>query len=302
MTSIKQKSNPSSNQVEDSSEAFALFASSSIGLPQEIIEDRFNQIVAPSNPEYYQYRLAALNKTKGGAASALKTQVQEFESYRDRYKTVRDNLLLEIPKAIQKFRYEFPDFDGSNKIYVVHSLGELNGGTRAISGKRRFLLGIDVIAQIHFWTNQGPFLIHELFHLYHMEKNPALFQTDSVGLALWKEGLATYVSEKLSSNATPAEIMLEIPNGLFENCQANLKTLSTFLKKNLKAVDEDIYTLYFLMTGGGDKIPKRAGYCVGYFAAKEVAKGLSLSQMVSLSEAEVYSRLSTALNSLSDVE
>jgi hypothetical protein len=294
-------SNPS-NFIKDSSIAFIDYFEATEVAPNPNLEELFRTLVLPQNFDYYEYRLQSLKSASGGIEENLKRQLVEFKSLRKKYESVASQFRVELPPAIFKFKEMFPDFSIANEINIVHSLGELNGGTRQIKGKTRFYIGIDVIAKFHSWQDQTAFFHHELFHLYHMQKNPDVYSSDSVALALWKEGLATWVSKKLNQHASPAELMLEIPPNLYSECLRNKKVLAESLKQDLSKIDLETYKKYFLMSGGSTVIPKRAGYCIGFLAVEDVSKNLSVDQMVNAKPSVIEQLLANSLSRLSDLK
>ena len=71
----------------------------------------------------------------------------------------------------------------------------MDGGTRSVKGQRYLVFGADVMARVTTPGRERPFFHHELFHVY----NEKFFsECDPLWCALWMEGLAVYVSERLN--------------------------------------------------------------------------------------------------------
>src|SRR3546814_13560899 len=70
-------------------------------------------------------------------------------------------------------------------VYLVHSLGEFDGGTRPLLNGNFLLFGADVIARLHLDHDIQPFFHHEQFHFYHP---PSFPESGSVLSALFTDG------------------------------------------------------------------------------------------------------------------
>ncbi len=221
--------------------------------------------------------------------------INEFGEISEKYTARSQVLSNEISKNLDTFVKRFPDFKKDFEIYVIHSLGEMDGGTRTIGNKEVFIFGVDNIVKLHNGSNDTPFFHHELFHLYY-----AQFSTNDKKIysSLWEEGLATFLSEELNPGSSVADLMLDIPEGLKHNCDKNLqflfKTLSTRLNSGL---DKD-YESFFLLSSQNLTIPRRAGYYLGYLIAKEIRKHFSLDQMIHFSNERALKQIKFALDAL----
>ena len=120
--------------------------------------------------------------------------------------------------ARRKFEAVFGPVSSPEPVYLLDSMGELDGGTRDLQGRSTLLFGVDVIAQVHAGKDMTAFFEHELFHVYH-EK-----QVTSCGLlwcALWEEGLATYVASRLNPHADDDALSLNLPEPIRPAVEAN---------------------------------------------------------------------------------
>ena len=96
--------------------------------------------------------------------SAIIQSFEQFPRIRDRFTTVTSGFAKLLAPAYESFARAFPDLGPIGPIYIVHSIGEFDGGTRKVSGQTRLLFGADVMAQVHHFADETPFFQHELFH------------------------------------------------------------------------------------------------------------------------------------------
>src|SRR5262249_54089316 len=143
---------------------------------------------------------------------------EQFPERRATFLHAAANFQAMLDPAITSFTETFPDFRNIGRIYLVHSLGEMDGGTREINGRSYFIFGADVIARYHTSDNERPFFHHELLHVYHAQ---FFSDCDPVWCSLWQEGLAVYVSEQLNPGATDAQMSLTIPEPIRPAVDAN---------------------------------------------------------------------------------
>jgi len=136
--------------------------------------------------------------------------VQSFEMFpalRDRFVATTANFTGSLTPAFNHFARTFPDLKPIGAVYLVHSLGEFDGGTKPVAGQPRLVFGADVIAQLHA-GNLQPFFHHELFHVYHAQ---FFTECEQMWCALWSEGLAVLAAQRLNPSATDAELLLDSP-------------------------------------------------------------------------------------------
>jgi hypothetical protein len=132
----------------------------------------------------------------------------DFPERREAFKRTAASFRSMLEPAIDSFVGTFRDFRSLGHIALLHSLGEMDGGTRIVSGQNYLVFGADVIARLYPPGTERPFFHHELFHVY----NGQFFgDCDPLWCALWTEGLAVYVSEQLNPGATDAELLLTSP-------------------------------------------------------------------------------------------
>ncbi|MEO9132085.1 MAG: hypothetical protein ABI240_12855 [Sphingomonas sp.] len=162
---------------------FAKFADETVALPDAERVRLFHERFGPLAGGFYGPRDRDPAKVDANIAGALKT----FPTIRVRYTAAAASFDHAFTTGQARFRSFFPDYRLTMPVYLVHSLGEMDGGTRTLNGHQAAIFGADVIARIHDETTIGPFLDHELFHLYHASYFP---DCDALWCSLWEEELA----------------------------------------------------------------------------------------------------------------
>lgn len=218
-----------------------------------------------------------------------------FPDIRERYLATASSFEASMAPARASFRVAFPDVQPVGDIYFVHSLGEMDGGTRDINGHTYLVFGADVMARVYEPGGTTPFFHHELFHFYHQ----AYFTGCEVfWCALWSEGLATYVSEQLNPGADDRSILLTSPRPIRPEVDANLTYAVCEARKRLDSDSMDDYRPFFFGGYHLDNLPPRAGYYIGYLVAKEAGRTRTVQQLAHLSAAEARPIVEAALSSL----
>lgn len=202
-------------------------------------------------------------------------------------RTVSAQLKGELPAQLALSRREFPDFQCSTPVYFVYSAGAFDGATRQVGGQTALLFGIDVIASLG--EALPPLVVHELFHVHHARLAPDA--PDLFYWAMWREGLATYVSRRLNPDL-PEEKACCMPA-----VPETVAVLPKIVPEALSLLDsgkQEEYARYFLGGAQGD-IPRRSGYYLGYLVAQDLGRSHSLRELAALSPAEVRPLLEAAL-------
>lgn len=198
--------------------------------------------------------------------------------------------------ARRSFEAEFGAFTRPETVYLLHSLGEMDGGTRSLPGGRVLIFGADVIARLHLTHRIQPFFHHELFHVRHGYS----FRDcgEAVWCSLWGEGLATYVAFRLNPDATDAELLLDVPEPIRAAVEANRTEAVCAVLRRLDSTDGADRRALYSFNRLNERLPPRFGYYVGYLAAAELGRTRTLPQLAALPPAQVRPLLETALRSL----
>ena len=187
---------------------------------------------------------------------------------------------------------------GYPPIYLVHSLGEFDGGTRDLPGGSRLLFGADVIAKIHTGDHAiQPFFHHELFHILHHRRFAGC---DQVWCNLWSEGLAVYVASELNPGASDEALLLTLPEPIRPAVEKDRAAAVCAVAQRLNSTDPKDYAGLFSFERLRPSRPPRFGYYVGYLTAQELARTRSLDDLAHLDVDHARPLVAAALGRLAD--
>ena len=211
--------------------------------------------------------------------SAIIQSFEQFPGIRDRFTAVTSGFARLLAPAYDSFARAFPDLRPIGPIYIVHSIGEFDGGTRKVSGQSRLLFGADVMAQVHDFSDETPFFHHELFHVYHAQ---FFSDCEEMWCAVWSEGLAVLVAQHLNPRATDAELLLSSPRPIRPEVERNRIAAVCAVASRLSSTDGADYAILFSNGSPIGKLPPRVGYYVGYLVATEAARFRSITELAHL--------------------
>jgi hypothetical protein len=222
---------------------------------------RFNQ----SYPGFYPREATASARYDERLLRALNA----YPAERATIEAVSANFDGMFRAATSRFEARFGPMRGYPPVYLLHSLGEFDGGTRSIAGWNTLLFGADMIGLYHAGDDLQPFFHHELFHLMHER---TFKECDQVWCSLWAEGLAVYVAAKLNPKATDSELLLVQPEPIRAAVDRNRKAAVCAAVARLNSTDEADLQALFSFKRLSPELPPRFGYYVGYLAAAELGK------------------------------
>jgi len=271
-------------------DAFPKYYDSTAALPQAERVARFRTEFAALLPGFYAPR----TRTEANYERAIAKSIEGFPAIRAKYQAVERSFPKAFAQGQKSFRKVFPDYRLNVPVYLLHSLGEMDGGTREIDGKIVGVFGADVIAKIHTPDTIKPFLDHELFHLYHQRFFP---DCDPLWCSLWQEGLAVYVAAQLNPGATDAELLLTQPNPIRPAVEPRLREAMCSLSAKLESTDQDDYAPFFFGQASHGPFPPRYGYLLGYMLVQKIGAGRTLEQLAKLPHDKVKAELVAAIAS-----
>lgn len=205
-------------------------------------------------------------------------------------RTLSGELAAQLPRQLALFREAFPDFRCTPPVYFLFSAGAFDGATRQVGGHTALLFGLDVVAQVH-GELLTPLVVHELFHVHHDAMVPSA--PEKLYWAVWKEGLATYVSRRLNPEVPESRICC-LPDTAAVS--AALPTLIPELLSRLDSERSEDYARYLL--GGATDMPARSGYDLGYRVASRLGETRSLAELARLRPEEVRPLVESALRAM----
>lgn len=278
---------------ESYAEEFDRFATESAAMPPEERVRAFRAKFDALVPGFYEPRFGATEEKYNARVLAA---LQGYPAQRDKFLAAARGFAAAYATANTRFRAVFPDYAPTMPIYLVHSLGEMDGGTRELKGRLVAIFGADVIAKIHGDGTIGPFLDHELFHFHHARFFP---DCDALWCSLWQEGLATYVAARMNPGVDDRALMLTIPRPIRPEVEPKLAEAMCFARSKLESTDQGDYAAFFFGSGGSGKAatpyPPRFGYYLGYLLAKRIGDDMPLAALAELPPAKVKPLLEKAL-------
>lgn len=250
----------------------------------------------PRFQEFYDYKIEKWKSAGKSPDNELVKVLNEFPAIEAGFRKKTNEITNSLKSTLNSFSESLPDLNKDFDIYITHSFGEMDGGTRKIGNKIYFILGIDGMVKYHKgFESEIPFFHHELFHVYHGQYLP---EEQVLWIALWAEGLATYASQKLNPSASMKDLMLDIPEGMVSRIDNQLEFHWDDLSKKLESKTDADYETYFLMSSKDKKIIPRSGYYLGYLIAVELGKDRSVAELAKLKPTEILPLMKTAISRL----
>lgn len=244
-------------------------------------------------PGFYAPR----SRTDDRYNAVIERSLEQYPALRERYLAAAGAFRAAFDRGSARFRTFFPDYRRDMPAYVLHSMGEMDGGTREIDGHTVLVFGTDVIARIHDTDTIGPFLDHELFHVYHARFFP---ECDPIWCALWTEGLATYVAERMNPGATQRQLLLTFPQPIAEAVDPRLAEAVCLTRSKLESTDPDDYRRFFQASPSEGPFPPRFGYYIGYLVAKRIGAEMPLPELAAMRPEQVRPLIERTLGEMAD--
>lgn len=269
-------------QVHSIAEDFATFWDATQNMPPAERVAAFKQQVGSKFPAFYGIERYQGRRTQEQQDYVIGRALSAFGPQRQAYLATVARFNADLPRHSARFAATFPDFRPTIDTWIIHSLGEMDGGTRMFNGHPYFIFGADMMAVLHGNGDESAFFHHELFHTYQDAVSP---ECDDQGMwqPLWREGLATYVSKVMNPNATDSEMLLDFPKGSLAITKAHLQASWDNLEPVLDNTDDKYYSPLF-STGKDDTgLAPRRGYYLGYLVAREIGATRDLPALAKLS-------------------
>jgi hypothetical protein len=210
-------------------------------------------------------------------------------------RTLQRTLPTTIARTRAHFARTFPDMNWHGDIYLMASLGCFNGRSQLIDGRQALLLGLDDIAYLHE-NNLPPLLEHELFHRYqhaYFDFEPE--RDEPLWVRLWAEGLATYVSQQLSPQASAMDTMW-MTDAKLRALDRQCGPLATVFVSKFDSTDRIDAANYFLLDNSNDPaVPGHTGYYLDMRVAQWLHQSHTLQSLAHWSRAQAEEPIRTAL-------
>lgn len=267
-------------------------ATKNVPTPERVV--RFKAEMAKRFSGFYDAKRVGQSEAKYDARIAR--SFAEFPAIEAKFTARAASVAGQLADAQTNFVRTFPSSGPMPPIYLVHSLGEMDGGTRDFGGRSVLVFGADEIARAHRAdANERPFFEHELFHVYH---EPRFGKCDPLWCLLWEEGLATYVASRLNPGAKDEELLL--PSADMVTINAKRREAVCAVRGVFLSTNETDYKSLF--TGGAHLpgLPERTGYFIGYMVAGRLGRRHSLQELANWSVAEARPRVEATLKAMAN--
>ena len=267
---------------------FARFADETVDLSDAERVEKFHAVFDPLLPGFYSNKGKAQARFDTMIAASLKS----FPKDRAGIAATTERFADAYATGEARFRKLFPDYRQQMPVYLVHSINQMDGGTRTVKGRTTLLFGADMIAQIHDQSTIGPLLDHELFHSYH-----AQFFRDCTQLwcSLWSEGLAVYVTQRMNPGATDRQLLLTLPVAIRPVVEPRLGEAMCVLRAKLESTAQPDYAEFFNFRMAKSEFPSRFGYFLGLLIAEKIGSDVPIATLVKLPNAKVRPLIDKAI-------
>ena len=282
----------------DLTDDFARFFDSTQSLAEADRIAAFRKDFVPLFPQFYgpeRFTDVPADRYDARIARAL----ARFPSIRGNYTRTAAAFQDMLRPALTTFRNALPGLKSLPTIYLVHSLGEMDGGTRTLDDKLYLIFGADVMASMHRFSDEQPFLHHELFHVYHQQY---FAECPQVWCALWTEGLAVYAAKQLNPQADDAQLLLTQPEPIRPQVDKHLRESVCAVASRLDSDRAEDIDALFSFRRLDERVPPRAGYYIGMLVAQQAGTRQSLSELAQLDATAVRRTVQQSLDALAKCE
>jgi hypothetical protein len=271
---------------------FSRFAEETAGMEPAARVALFHTEMEVLLPGFYAPRFGA---TQAEYDARIVKALEGFSGSREGYEQVQRDFPAAFDAGIQHFRKVFPGFTPDVPVYLLHSVGEMDGGTRELGGRTHLIFGADVIARIHEPRDLTPFLVHELFHV---ENGRYFTDCDEVWCLLWAEGLATYAAKVMNPGADDRQLLLTSPGPIRASVDARWPAALCFTRARLFSADSADLQSLFVGGAGAGEFPERFGYYVGLRVLEELGGEYPLPKLAKMPPAKARAVLTSGIDRL----
>jgi hypothetical protein len=202
----------------------------------------------------------------------------------------------------RRFMRTFTDFACDTTVEFGVSLMKFDGHPVEFGGRHYLLFGVDIIAMLHEPADMPAFFDHELFHLYHRQAIGARAPQgdDPAWWTMWKEGLATYVSQRMNPGLD-AQQVLWYPRDMVVRMKQERVHAARLMLRDIDRTGPDA-DRWFLASDSVEGLPIRAGYYLGYLFAKSEGDGRTLPELARMAPELVHGAAATFLTDLAEAD
>jgi hypothetical protein len=272
-------------------------------LPESERVQAFFTTVVGSYPDLFHQGLIASGAltdlgTDPDAQRRVAAYLREVGPLIPAMRNIADSIQNSLQNYIDGFISNFPDFEPATPIYFTISLLGLTAGLRIDGPDSGLYFGVDAIARVLKGDDTLKVIFdHELFHMYHHQIVPQVTDNRAAWAYMWEEGLATFVSQRMSPGTTADQVLM-LPPRLFELADPVLPMLARQMLDVADSIDASAYGDLFSLDKARPGMPARAGYYVGYKVAEKLASNRTPLQLARLQGSELKSAVRAALVSM----
>ena len=271
---------------------FSRFVEKTAGMEETVRVAQFHKQMDALLPGFYAPRFGM---TEAQYDAHIAKALKDFPTLRSQYEQVQRDFPKAFDAGIEHFRKQFPGFTPNVPVYLLHSVGEMDGGTRELNGKIYLIFGADVIANIHKPDELTPFLDHELFHVENGKYFP---ECDQVWCTLWAEGLATYAAKVMNPGASDRQLLLTLPMPIRPVVESHWPDALCYTRDRLFSKEPQDMEELFVGNAGGKRFPQRFGYYVGLRIAEESGGEYSLAELAHMPPERAKAALTKSVDQL----
>ena len=226
----------------------------------------------------------------------------------DILRSSQSGVLDRIQEILERFQVQFPGFDCGFATYLLPSLNLFKGIAVPSQEKIILLLGLDSLSELTDNHLKG-YLTHELFHVYHFQRTPAVSVAAELALRtgkmphlwglLWAEGLACHAVRSVYPEIPEEEVLDWRP--LINQIKPLLSDLAREARKVLTSdAPQDIAGFFYFPRDAGSNIPTGCGYYIGMLIADALAKKYPIDTLIELEDETLISEIDSALFELQE--
>lgn len=244
-------------------------------------------------PGFYEPRFGASSEQYDKQVARA---LNGFDAARPEFDRARQYFPVAYAAGLKHFRAVFPGFKPNVPVYLLHSLGEMDGGVREIRGKDYLVFGADVIGRIHDSRDIGPFLDHELFHV---ENGKYFAECEALWCGLWLEGLATYAAKAMNPGADDRQLMLNFPKPIRAATDAVWASALCLTRAKAGSTKQDDYMDFLAASNNPEgQFAQRFGYYVGLRVMEELAATHPLAELAHMTNLQAKPLFEASLDRL----
>lgn len=251
------------------------------GQPLPVRIKAFKTDVAEQFPEFYG-RARNPGMSQEDYDARIGRVIEGFGPIRESFTSKATSFQALLDPAYVSFSRAFPDMGNVGRIYLVHSFGEMDGGSREYGGQNVLIFGADVMGRAHTYADEEPFFHHELFHIYHARSFGGCAQ---MWCSLWAEGLATYVAKSLNPDATNEQLLLTVPEDIPTAIDANMREAVCAVRTRLDSTSNNDRNALFSSGRLNERLPPRFGYYIGFLVARDAGRTHTLQDLAQMDQA-----------------